>query len=303
MRLRGPLGALVAVGLAAAVGAVLLVQQHRREREARVLALLAEADRVLEVATPDRSELSRVLAKLRKQGDVATADARLLRARARILAALGRERQALEELSGFLDRPDAVPEDLLLAARLHERRFAHTGELDEALAAMEFAERHFAATGSPASLFLAWQCAVRSGQIRDADRLAVQLFEETKGSRFARLVAALRAFDPAKPGTLAELARLAGEFDSPPAELELALGMAEIQTEEGLDRGLRRIEDVLARVPAYLEARNAAAVAYHRAGDRKRRDEQLRWLLANAPSDDARRPRWRLLLESEPEKR
>lgn len=303
MRLRGPLGALAALALAAVVGVFVLVYQQRRERRHRVVALLTEVEKALEASPVDRGELSRILGRLRKQLDDAPADVRLRRARARVLAALGRERQALEELRGLLDGPGVNVDDLLLAARLHERRFAHGGELDQALAAMGLAERHYAETGAPGSLFLAWQCAVRSGQIRDSDRLAARLLEEAKESRFARLVAALRAFDPAKPETTAELQRLAREFESPPVELELALAMAEIQTDEGLERGLQRIEDVLARVPTYVEARNAAAVAYHRVGDRRRRDEQLRWLLANAPADDARRPRWRKLLEREPQKR
>jgi hypothetical protein len=292
------LGAVAVLGAGAAIGVALWSRAERQRVETEIAALVGEANAEL-----GREELVRSAAAAlsgRIANHAAARDPRLISARARLELALDRVQNAWE-LHAELATRDPTPEDLLLSALILKRRGGLRGELGDAETAMRSAAAHTDRTGDPGSLFLAWQCAVRAGLPDQVSRFATQLTTEHSDTIGARLVQALLKDQPSAD----ELRALEIEFASAPVqhlapavpeELELALAVLALESGAGAKEALPRLDRILARDPSWVEARHAAALAYHQLGDRAARDSHLQWLLANARPDDQRQDGWHSLL-------
>jgi hypothetical protein len=268
-----------------------------RTREQAVQSALAACAGEIGRRPRDRDALQNELRRVEELSR-AGSDARLVVARARLEHALGRA-QAWDTIAGLALSPAAGADELLAAAEIVAARFYVSGKDEDSGRALELVERCLAAGGDSRAALLGWQLASKAGRSADAARFAGVLEQQFGGSPAARLVLALQRFDPVQPESTRALEALEAEFDDPPAELQLALAMHALQSAEPgtLDDGLRRLESVLTTHAAWIELRNAAAVAFHKRGRQPERDHHLRWLLQNAPADDPRRSTWSQLLD------
>jgi hypothetical protein len=172
-------------------------------------------------------------------------DSRLLRAQAWLFQRLGNSRRAWEMIEGNLI--DAVPEDLDLSAEILQSRHGETGDGDLADRARSCSEQHYEMTNSMASLFRAWQMAVRTDDLERAARHAANAQKDHADSLECRVIVALAGYPNEVDDTEASaeiFGQLMDEFTEPPAELCLALAWSEINRAESILSGQQRAERV-----------------------------------------------------------
>jgi tetratricopeptide (TPR) repeat protein len=272
---------------AAGVGYVLV--SSARAVEADVVELLQAAEAELRREQPDRTAIAPLLRRMAEHERAE--DARLLRARAGLELALGRPHAAWKVLETLVLRAEVDASTLQLAARVHTELHALRGDVADVDRAMTFARQHYELTGDVESLFIAWQSARRGGRAEETREFVEQLTSRHPESVQARIAAAVDA-----GASLAALQALEREVSTSPVELEFMIAVRLLEDEGGnVDEAIDRITAVLRAYPASIDARNLAALAYHRAGARERRDGHLDWLLKNAPADDRRRETWMAL--------
>lgn len=241
-----------------------------------------------------QAELRQIDQALR-DGD--SVELRLLRGR--IQLELGRLQDAWDTVADLALAPGGAPPAHELGARIMQAWHAQSGERQHAAQAFALAERHALETGSIESGFRAWQGAVRSDRSEDAARLRDWLQAQDPQHALSRLVALLDGFDPTEnTSAAAQLDALARELTDVPPELTIARALLVYAAgeQDALPATIRELEGVALRTPALLNLRFALMLGYHLSGDRSRRDPHLRWLLDNAPEQDARRVTWEKLL-------
>ncbi len=172
--------------------------------------------------------------------------------------------------------------------------------------ALRYAEGAIAAEGEVGDVFLAWQAAVRLGEMAMAQQQAEMLRQRFAGSREERTVARIdSSADLGQP--LGPVEALLAEWAEPPIELRLMHAVLLLQN-GAVDRATKLIDALLAEAPNLVEVRNFAATAHHMAGllvsagpERDRhlslRDAQIHWLDANADPGDPRRSQWLAMLQ------
>lgn len=302
---------LVPIALLALAGGswvYLQVRSARGERQ-RVADLLLDVEREVTKEEPEGSELSSLVTRIRNAGDPER-DPRLRRALARIEVARGRDDRAWAQLQPLALAMEPEPDDQALGARLLASMHGKTGNLQDLRQALELAESAHRARGDTATLFLAWQCAVRLGgeASETRQRLGDRLRELAPDGAEAALVTILARDEEQVP--VEDCQALAGRFEEVPMELAMALATGHLQQGAVAD-ALHELDRVLPRAPALMDLRHLAATACWAFGRQsqgaapaeveRRRSEMaahLRWLLANAPAGDPRRGHWRTMLES-----
>ena len=293
-RVLGGICAIVTLVLASI--AFVLFQQSERD-EAAISDLLLSVQVEQERDRLDRSAISDLLRQLSKQHE-ATPDDRLVHEKACLELLINRVKDAWETHAGLALRLDAAPHDLLLGARILQRLHASTGAHVHVVDAMGFAERCFEQTGSPEALFLAWQCADRSGRDEDRSRIGSVLIDDHGDSPQGRFVASI--WDESL--TAAQLQRrlqdLQGEFDPMPAELDIALAHLLLKKgdQQSILEAADRLDTVLADFPVSIGARHLRALAHHHDKEDDRRNYHLKWLMEHAEATDPRRAIWQGLL-------
>ena len=226
-------------------------------------------------------------------------DRRLILAHARLLLALDRLEPAWNALGPLVLALEPEPEELLVGARILKRRHGLRGDPELVGQAADLAEAHFEVTGEVGSAFLAWQCARRAGRPEAAAALAEKLTTQFGTTPEGRFVAALAN----EATTLGDLEKLEIDFADQSGPLDRALAPEEVDfaiaflllragDKERIQDAIRRLETVLRTLSADPDARHLLALALHEAGDAKRRDLHLDWLLENAPAADERRAVW-----------
>ncbi len=263
------------------------------KRNAAIEALVEETATELGRRPVDRDRASDLLRRLATHSS-ANVDARIATARGRLLLELDRNQDAWTVLSPFALEFDSGPEPLRLAARASFAMYCRSRDFDVLARAMDLALRDYRQSGDRGSLFLAWRCANIGGHVEDRDECARLLAAQHADSDEAAVVAAVGA-ETVDRGTLV---RLGEKFYPPLPEIEVPLVALQLAADEDVEGCLRRLEDVLARCGASVDARNFAAIAAHKLGDAKRRNAYLDWLLANADVTDQRRDTWQLLREA-----
>ncbi|MEM7198680.1 MAG: hypothetical protein AAF628_00325 [Planctomycetota bacterium] len=287
------IGGVLAVGGAAVAW---FMFTEARAAEAEVAALLRTAEIELGRPEQDRGGVTTILRQI-SEHERSAEEPRLVRAAARLQLALGRVQQAWDTESALALEVEPQPEDLALGAQILLQLHAVRGDDADVGRALAYAERHFDASGSFESLFLAWQAAHRAARHKDRQRFAEMTQESFAAEPRARMIEALEA----NTSDLAKLRALELDIEAPvPVELEFAIAKSLLTGDERSqwDEAVGRLQDVLNRYPSWVDGRSAAALAYHRTGDRSRRDAHLDWLLANARDDDRRRDTWRALLQN-----
>jgi hypothetical protein len=272
--------------------------------------LLQDVETAAAAVPVDSDELTRLMQRLQKLPDAATArDLQL--AAARVEFARGRADRAAALLSPLVEVPGASPAEQRFAAQVWRRKF-ELGAPDRPAATALLRQQHAFASAAygegndPGDLFLAWLAAFRLPDPELAAPLAQRLAADHASSpeaRFPALVAAASLDMPA-----AELENLRGQFAAPPAEIDAMLALLALQRGD-LTTALGHVEPLLQRCPGVVEVRRAAAFVLHAcalgspagSGDRaawlQRRDLQLDWLFAQAPPDDGGRAAWASLRE------
>lgn len=269
--------------------------------------LMADVQTAVAAHPVDGSELSRLVARLRRLPDCETAhDA--VAAMARIELARDRPRRAAELFVGIASQPGAPPAQQRLAAEILLRvQEAGAGEPEAAAGLLRqvlaFAETAYRDSTDPADLLRAWLAAFRLGDGERAAGLAKRLAEghaEAPATRFVQLVQTFA------PDQRREVEAVAAAFDVPPVEVD-AMHVVTLLDARDLDAALAAAEAMLLRSPGVVEVRWAAALVFHgcamgsaegseqRASWLRRRDAQLDWLSHNAPAEDKRRERWAAL--------
>ncbi len=220
-------------------------------------------------------------------------DPGLRRSRARIALLLRMPEDALRLLDEVMFRGQASTADLDLRARALADRHALGGRADDAHQAIARAIEHFDATQSVESVFLAWQCATRLGDVEASEKIAGRLAVASPDCWQTKVVAALMAFDPEKPATGAGLRQLQLDVQLVP-ELDTAIAMLDVVDPDPAmrSRGVETIRRVLTDVPASKPARLVAVLAHDRIGDVAGRRAHLMWLVTNFPRDE-RADTWR----------
>jgi hypothetical protein len=285
--------------------------QARSEAAAARRQLLEDVERATRARPLDSDELSRLVARMQKFDDFATARD-LVAATVRVEMARGRVDRAAELFAPVANQPGATPAEQRLAAivwlRRHEAglpdRTAATAELQQAI---EFAENAYADGQDAADLTVAWLAASRLPDHTRADRFADQLRTGHASSPGCKLANATRDFRLDMPrGDLEVLRR---EFDAPPAEIDAMLALVVLQAGD-LPGAVAIVDPCMQRAPGVLAVRWAAALVFHtcalgspegsdqRTSWRARRDAQLDWLVQQAPADDERRPQWAAMREA-----
>lgn len=266
--------------------------------------VLREVDEELAKEPVDSSALSRLMARIQKIEDHATAGD-LLSAQARIEMERNRPERAFDLFAAVGNGPRASDADRRLLTRILLRRHESGGGdrataegwlRDGAARAMAIAER----SGSIEDWFIAWQAAVRLDDQESVQRAREQLLAIDAQARESRLAAAAAEFRPETSGDV--LYAMRGEFAVVPVELAAMLCMVQLQAGETA-AALSEVEALLSRAAGVLGVRVCAAIVFHvcvlnsqdEAGKqrwRPRRNAQIDWLLDNAPSQDARREGW-----------
>lgn len=269
-------------------------RERAGERDRLVGAVAAE----LAKDPLDRSELQSLLNRLGSlTGDELT-DERLVIAKARVEHALQRP-QAWDTLSELASRPDAPPAALQLGASILAAAHALSGRTEQAAQGIALAERHYQATSDPASLFLAWQLAARAQRATDAEKFANELRSLHPDAPQTRLLLALQQFAEDQAKARPALEALEQELKPAPPELECALAAYAIQSSDTSDvqRGVERLERVLAAVPTQVDARNLLVAGWVGLRRPELAVPHLRWLVERAPRTDERRGDWERILE------
>ena len=298
MKLRATWVALAVVVLAAG-GAFAWLGIGKAQERSRVRKQLLEAVAIDLAREPlDRGEVQGLATRLAAAAKE-DPDDRLTIARARVEHALGRT-QAWDTLAELATRVDAPPEALLLGAQILAAAHALSGRAETASRAIGLAERHHQATGSPESLLLAWQLAVRAERVQDAERVANELRTSHPDSPHARLLQSLQAFASDPAAARRQLTALAEELRPPPEELEAALASYDVASDDSAARqnAVERLERLLAVVPILVDARNFAAVGWLQLERPERAVPHLRWLVERGPQGDERRATWEQLLQA-----
>lgn len=147
---------------------------------------------------------------------------------------------------------------------------------------------------------LAWQASVRVEDGAVAEAMAERLRQAHADTWEARVVTALQSFDPTKADAAdaRQLQELMLEGRAIP-ELLVAIAAVELASDDPAVQvtGMGRVQQALAEVPSWKEARIVAVFGSTRMGDVATRDAHLRWLLDNHRGD-ARAPSWRQMLGS-----
>lgn len=278
--------------------AALDASRRATERE----QLFAELDRLLVAGDRNAERLSPLVARLR---DLDPADRRVALLLARVDHLRGRHDAAAERLAGLVDSGGAAAELRLCAAVWLARQLTGGRDASERAEmlrqALRFADDAARDGDAPDDLFLAWTAALRLGDTAAVQERATALQQRHADSLQARTVARIdSSADLQQP--LAPVESLVAEWAVAPVELRLMQAVLLLST-QAVDRAVAILDPLLAEAPNLLEVRNFAATAHHLAGlvqpagaERDRhlslRDEQIRWLDANADSSDARRPTW-----------
>ena len=187
----------------------------------------------------------------------------LNRCEAWLQLALGRSRRALEALEGNLTASDAAPEDQLLAAEILALRFSETGDTELGHRGATFAEDHYGSTGAKESLFRAWQLRLR---MDDADRHKAHAkdlqasFAGTPEARLSKVLANYPRLKEEASGAREELTNLEKEFAEIPLELDLALALFEIESQDTVGSAVARIDRVLLAFPSSLPGKTFKAI-------------------------------------------
>ena len=277
-------------------GAVTVFVVRAQATEQAIAALLESASIELQREAPDRTAISPLLRRI--AAHEASDDPRLLQVRAELQFAIGHLQDAWVALEPLALGSAPTPQALLLAARVHVRLHALRGDLPDVDRAMSFAAQHYDASRDVASLFLAWQCARRGDRAARCAEYAELLQQNHADSVLARVADALE--DPST--TLAVFRAFERELDVVPVEVEAVIAAHLLADEKGgvnqVDEAIGRIKAVLQAFPSSVDARNLAALGYHRGQDRGQRDAHLDWLLENAPPNDRRRATWTALRQA-----
>lgn len=275
------------------------VAEQNRETAAKE-QLFADIDRVIAQGPQGNAELSALVSRLHKldasDPGVALALAKVELSRQRYDNAL----RLLEPLvlGGSLElRRTAAKAALAAQAAGGGETTARQSMLRQVVA---FAESAASTGGDADDVFLGWLAALRLGDDAMRTQFATRLQQEA-GTLAARTVALLaNAGDLAQP--IEPVASAIAEWPIAPVELRLLRVALRLQAGE-VDGGCAEVDELLVQAPNLLDVRNVAATAHHMAGlvqpegaDRDRhlrvRDEQIRWLDANADASDSRRPQW-----------
>lgn len=297
---RGALLAAIAIVAVAAGGAALwFISWSKRTEEDKHLAELCGEVVKETTRTPVDVEACGALLQRLSRDPRRDDDPRLVRGRVELMLLLGKPtQQAWEVLEPLVTSADAGPEDLLLGARIMERRHAETGQASLAFRGALLAEEHFKATRKPESLLMAWLLAFRAEDKNTQARLAGTLAREFAESPSARLVAALEIFYKGylrdrslDKGALQTLAGLDRELDTAPPELTTALAARDIEgTLEQVQAALDRLEALTKTYRSSILARELLAVGYVKLRTVQGCEQSLfhlDWLLKNHPDKPA----------------
>lgn len=266
----------------------------------------------LDKEVPDASELSRLTARIQKLSDHDSAPD-LMAAVARIELARGRPERAYAQFVPVASRPGALPVHKSLAAEIllrhHQAGVASRGDallmLEQALL---FGDQAHDASDEVADLMRAWLAAMRMSDKERVDVFASRIEAEHPESAAHRLVGLCRHFSLQTDRNDVELVR--AEFDQSVAEIEAMLAML-ILSGGDVPAAVTHTEGMLSKSPGIVEVRWAAAVVFHAcvagsvadSGDRAqwsiRRNAQLDWLIDHGAPDDARRPKWAAMRDSQ----
>lgn len=267
--------------------------------------LLGDVEIELGKATVDSSELSALVARIKKLPDHETAND-LLAAEARIELARNRSDKAADLFLPIASRPGAAAADQALGARILLMR-QEAGAPDRAAANVLLEQAHgmaaaaYATTTSVDDLLRAWLAAMRLSDKARTEEFANRITTEQAGSPAAAMVQLCRTWQPSTPKD--DIERVAAGFDRPPVELDAMLAIAQMVVGD-TKSAAASIEVALSRAPGVVEVRDAAAKVFHvfvignaegsseRAQWAQRRDAQIEWLLAQAAVEDGRRPQW-----------
>lgn len=208
----------------------------------------------------------------------------LRRAQAWVLQHLGNSRRAWDSIeANLLDPADA---DLQLGAEILQARHAETGDSEIAAQARSCAEQHYQSTNDVASLFCAWQMAIRTDDAETAARHAATAQKDHADTLQAQVIVAVGRYPIEVDSSLAAAKRfdaLIDEFDEPPAELQLALAWSEISRPDDLLAGHQRAEAVLRKLRVSKTARTIIAVSALALERYKKSITHLEWLLNTHP--------------------
>jgi hypothetical protein len=270
---------------------------------ATIASAVADTERALAAASPDRNELSDLYARLSKlDGD----DRGVRLCLARIDLVRGRYEQAAERLGTAVQSGAGELGELRTAAIAWQQWHARGGRNASerqilGRQALELATGAARLGDEPLDWFVAWQAAVRLPDDEAAEAAATALQERHATSLPGRTLQAIRAVQgvdsPTEP-----LKALAAEWPVAPVELQLAIAVLELGHQE-TERALAVLDELAAAAPNVLEVRNWAATAHHVAasalppGNEQARHAQIRdghlgWLDANAPVGEPRRAQW-----------
>ncbi len=269
------------------------------QRAAAVEAEFAELTRAAEVElgreAPDRATLVELERRLEEFGRVHPGRD-VTRMQVRISLAQDLPEPACIGAERLLLFGDATGVDRLLAARGFALRHAVKGDQDDARRAAGLALLALEQGAGVDAGLLAWQCATRIEDRERADQAATALRAAFPDAWETKVVAALGAFDPEQPATVAAVREVHSAGPDLP-ELALAIATLDVLAPDASAReqGLEGVKRVLRVVPTFKAARLVAVLAFDRAGDAAARDAHLQWLVQNYASD-ARSQRWRELL-------
>ncbi|MHC4813180.1 MAG: hypothetical protein ACYTGW_08170 [Planctomycetota bacterium] len=298
---RGPLLAVIGIGVVAvgAAGTWFYSWSKDAAEEERLAKLQQEVVAETGRSPVDVKACQALLLKLTRDPRGAD-EPRLIRGRVQLMMLLGKPAaQAWDVVEVLVDRTDAGPEDLLLGARILERRHWETGKTSEAFRAARLAEQHFERTGEVVSLPMAWWLSFRAGDEEGTARIATRLANDFADTASARLVAALDAFydeylseRKLDKVALAKLAALDRELEATPAELTIALAAVDIQgaAREEIQQGVDSLETLLRTFHSSLLGRELIAIGLFRlqtVADCEQSLFHFDWLLRNHPENRA----------------
>lgn len=291
------IGAVVLVVLAAGAAVFALLRQ-RAATERAIQELAAETAAATHVAEPQREVLVGLLRRIEQRPEMST-DVRLVHSRVRLLLDLQRPQAAWDAVAPLAMAPGAAARDLELGAEALALSYAIRGNADDALRAVDLARRSHQATGHLPPLFLAWQAATWVGVGDTAAALASELRERHAGTSEARLAELYASLDFEQPRAAAAAIEELQEALPRSAEASFLLALVRLHSDVGRERerGIDDLQQVLAQVPAYRDARILAVAAHEMQGRQAQRDAHLQWLLTNAP-DDPRRAVWQQRLQT-----
>jgi len=309
---RSPLGdrrvfLLLALVLAVAGFYGFLWWQEDASRAARREQLVADVQAELQRESPDMDRLGDLMAGLMMLDDAETASD-LLAARAEIQLLRGRAERAYRIYGSVADSPSATPAEQRLGARIQlARQDGYAGDAASAQAMLEqvvaFSRRAYdEGGGAAADAFRAWQACKRLWSHERAAAFAAELAATHPDSKEHRLVALTSSFDAVRDRVAVK--DLALDFEGRAVAELAALEIATTLQSGAVPAALQLAERNLNRFAGVAGVRFALAIVLHacvlgkdagsfdRASFAERRDEQLKWLEARAPADEALRAQW-----------